>query len=110
MVYDVKPVPPEKVSLVPWHLENVRAFCTVDNGVPDGIRCDEQGNVWSSAGDGVHVFAPDGTLLGKIPVPETPANLCFGGADGQTLFITARKSLYAIKTNVRGARRPAAQP
>ena len=54
----------------------------------------------------MHVFSPDGTLLGKIPVPETPANLCFGGADGNTLFITAHTSLYSIKTNVHGAKRP----
>jgi gluconolactonase len=78
-------------------------LCVIDNGAPDGIRCDERGNIWSSAGDGVHVFAPDGKRLGKIPVPETPANLCFGGADGKTLFITARTSLYSIETNVRGA-------
>jgi gluconolactonase len=84
-------------------LEHGRVFCTIDAGVPDGIRCDEHGNVWSSAGDGVHVFAPDGRLLGKIPVPETPANLCFGGADGRTLFITARTSLYSIRVDPRGA-------
>ena len=86
-------------------LSSGRLFCTIDAGAPDGIRCDEHGNVWSSAGDGVHVFAPDGKLLGKIPVPETPANLCFGGEDGQTLFITARTSLYSIRVNARGARR-----
>jgi gluconolactonase len=84
-------------------LANGRIFCTIDSGAPDGIRCDEHGNIWSSAGDGVHVFAPDGTLLGKIPVPETPANLCFGGDEGKTLFITARTSLYRITVNVRGA-------
>jgi gluconolactonase len=87
-------------------LANGRVFCVIDKGIPDGIRCDETGHVWSSAGDGVHVFAPDGKLLGKIAVPETPANLCFGGEDGKTLFITAQKSLYAIRTNVRGATRP----
>jgi gluconolactonase len=81
-------------------------FCVIDKGVPDGIRCDEHGNVWSSAGDGVHVFAPNGKLSLKIPVPETPANLCFGGAGGKTLFITARTSLYSIPTNVKGAVRP----
>jgi gluconolactonase len=81
-------------------------FCVIDNGVPDGIRCDQFGNVWSSAGDGVHIFAPDGKLIGKIPVPECPANLCFGGADGKTLFITARTSLYSLPTNVQGAARP----
>jgi gluconolactonase len=79
-----------------------RVFCTIDKGIPDGIRCDETGNVWSSAGDGVHVFSPAGELLLKISVPETPANLCFGGADHKTLFITARTSLYSIQTNVRG--------
>jgi gluconolactonase len=79
-----------------------REFCRIDKGVPDGIRCDAAGRVWSSAGDGVHVFSTDGKLLGKIPVPESPANLCFGGEDGKTLFITARTSLYAVKTNVAG--------
>jgi gluconolactonase len=79
-------------------------ICTIDKGGPDGIRCDAAGRVWSSAGDGVQIFAPDGKLLGKILVPESPANLCFGGADGKTLFITARKSLYAIPVLVKGAR------
>jgi len=79
-------------------------FCQIDQGVPDGIRCDAAGRVWSSAGDGVHIFAPDGQRIGKILVPESPANLCFGGADGRTLFITARKSLYAIPVRVGGAR------
>ena len=81
-------------------------LCAIDKGVPDGIRCDAHGNIWSSAGDGVHIFAPDGKLLAKIEVPEGPANLCFGGADGKTVFITARTSLYSIKANVRGAARP----
>jgi gluconolactonase len=80
-----------------------RVFCKIDAGVPDGIRVDQAGRVWSSAGDGVHIFSPDSRLLGKILVPEAPANLCFGGADGKTLFITARKSLYAITVAVAGA-------
>ena len=84
-------------------LDGGRIFCVIDTGGPDGIRCDERGNVWSSAGDGVHIFAPDGKLLGRIKTPQTPANLCFGGEDGRTLFITARTSLYAVETNVRGA-------
>ena len=78
-------------------------FCEIDRGGPDGIRCDAEGRVWSSAGDGVHVFATDGRLIGKILVPEAPANLGFGGKDFQTLFITARTSLYAIETKVKGA-------
>jgi gluconolactonase len=77
-------------------LANGKIFCAIDNGVPDGIRCDAAGRIWSSAGDGVQIFAPDGSLIGKILVPEPPANLCFGGKDGKTLFITARSSLYAI--------------
>ena len=81
-------------------------FCIIDKGVPDGMRCDEQGNLWSTAGDGIHIFSPRGKLIQKIAVPETPANCCFGGEDGKTLFITARTSLYAIKTNVTGAKRP----
>jgi gluconolactonase len=75
-------------------------FCKIDKGGPDGIRVDSDGRVWSSAGDGVHVFGTDGALIGKILVPESPANLCFGDADGKTLFITARTGLYMIKTNV----------
>lgn len=86
-------------------LSTGRVFCTIDRGVPDGIRVDADGRVWSSAGDGVQIFAPDGRLIGRILVPESPANLCFGGADGRTLFITARKSLYAVKVQVRGASR-----
>jgi gluconolactonase len=87
-------------------LESGKVFCAIDKGGPDGIRCDNAGHIWSSAGDGVHVFAPDGKLIGKILAPESPANLCFGGSDGKTLYITARKSLYAISTLVTGAKRP----
>lgn len=79
-------------------------FAAIDKGGPDGIRVDADGRVWSSAGDGVHIFGTDGALLGKILCPESPANLCFGGADGKTLFITARKSLYSVPVKVTGAR------
>ena len=82
-----------------------RVFCTIDKGGPDGIRVDQQGRVWSSAGDGVQIFAADGRRVGRILVPEAPANLCFGGADGKTLFMTARKSLYSIQVGVTGAAR-----
>ncbi len=85
-------------------LENGREFARIDKGGPDGIRCDAEGRVWSSAGDGVQVFGPDGKLLGKILVPESPANLCFGGADGKTLFITARTSLYTLPVRVTGVK------
>ncbi len=86
-------------------LDQGRVFCTIDKGGPDGIRVDTAGRVWSSAGDGVQIFAPDGKRIGKILVAESPANLCFGGADGKTLFITARKSLYSVKVAVTGAGR-----
>ena len=77
-------------------------FCEIDQGVPDGIRCDAKGRIFSSAGDGVHIFAPDGKLIGKILMPETPANLSFGGKNGKTLFITARTSLYSIELLTKG--------
>lgn len=80
-------------------------FCILDQGVPDGIRVDQHGRVWSSAGDGVQIFGPDGRLIGRILVPESPANLCFGGDDGRTLFMTARKSLYSVRVAVTGAAR-----
>jgi gluconolactonase len=84
-------------------LGNPKVFCKIDKGAPDGIRCDADGRVWSSSGDGAQIFSPDGTLIGRILLPESAANLCFGGSDGKTLFFTARKSLYAVKTLVTGA-------
>lgn len=78
-------------------------FATLDCGLPDGMRCDREGNLWTSAGDGVHCFAPDGTLLGKILIPETVSNLCFGGPDGYRLFITATSSVYSLFVDVQGA-------
>lgn len=78
-------------------LDKGKVFCKIDPGSPDGIRCDAKGRIFASAGDGIHVFLPSGELIGKILTPERPANLCFGGKDGRTLFITARTSLYAIK-------------
>ena len=87
-------------------LANGRVFATIDTGLPDGIRVDTQGNLWSSAGDGVHCFAADGTLLGKILVPEVVANLTFGGPRRNRLFITATTSLYAVYVTATGAQVP----
>lgn len=84
-------------------LRDAGVFATIDCGLPDGMRVDVAGNVWSSAGDGVHCFAPDGTLLGKILVPETVANLCFGGKGGHSLFITATTSVYCVFVDIKGA-------
>jgi gluconolactonase len=69
-------------------------------GVPDGMKCDAEGNVWVTAPGGLWVYSPDGRLIGKIGVPELPANLHWGGPDWRTLFITATTSLYAIETKV----------
>jgi gluconolactonase len=82
----------------------VFATCTV--GLFDGFRFDMKGNLWSSAGDGVHCFAPAGTLIGKIRVPEVVANVCFGGPKRNRLFICGTTSLYSVYVNAAGARRP----
>ncbi|GAB3633130.1 SMP-30/gluconolactonase/LRE family protein [Microbacterium shaanxiense] len=82
---------------------NGRRFAAIEVGLPDGITVDVEGRVWSSAGDGVHVFSPDGTKLAFIPVPEVVANVCFGGPDGRDLFITATTSLYRVRTATRAA-------
>lgn len=78
-------------------------FATIDRGLPDGMRVDMAGNLWSSASDGIHCFHPDGTRLGKILVPEVVSNLCFGGVRGNRLLITATTSVYEIAVNARSA-------
>jgi gluconolactonase len=78
-------------------------FATIDRGLPDGMRVDAAGHLWSSASDGVHCFHPDGTRLGKILVPEVVANLCFGGVRGNRLLITATTSVYEIAVNAKSA-------
>ena len=80
------------------------AICPV--GLYDGFRLDIHGNLWLSAGDGVHCHAPDGTLLGKVRIPEVVANLCFGGPKLNRLFICGTTSLYAVYLNTRAACRP----
>jgi gluconolactonase len=80
-----------------------RVLATLDKGIPDGIRCDALGNVWSSSGEGVQIFAPSGQRIARILLPESAANLAFGGPTGTTLYMTARTSLYAVDTLVRGA-------
>ena len=80
-------------------------FAAIDKGGPDGIRCDEGGRVWSSSGAGAQVFSADGQLIVRILLPESAANLAFGGAQGKTLFLTARKSLYSVETLVRDGKK-----
>jgi gluconolactonase len=93
-------------------LKNGRLFVNMAPGSSDGIRCDVDGNLWSAAGwvgngyNGVHVFAPDGTMIGAIDLPETCANLCFGGVKKNRLFMAASQSLYALYVNTQGAQVP----
>ena len=90
-------------------LRNGRTFATLT--IPgastptaaDGIRCDVDGNIWAGARPGVQVIAPTGELLGMIRLPETCANVCFGGAKRNRLFMTASQSLYAVYVNTAGA-------
>ncbi len=76
------------------------AECTA--GLFDGFRLDTEGRIWTSAGDGVHCYDPEGTLLGKIRVPEIVANVCFGGPRRNYLYICATTSLYGIRLPVNG--------
>ncbi len=84
-------------------LKNPRVFAVISPGVADGFRIDRNGNVFTSAGDGVHVYDPEGTRLGRIPTPEVASNCAFGGPDGNQLFITATTSLYRIDTKTTAA-------
>jgi len=91
---------------------NGRRFIDMAPGNSDGIRCDTAGNVWSAAAgggvgfDGVHCYHPDGTLLGRIVLPEACANLTFGGRKRNRLFMAATQSLYSVYVNARGAQQP----
>ena len=83
-------------------LESSPVFAVCSNGLFDGFRLDREGRLWCSARDGVHVYSPDGRLLGKILIPETVANVCFGGAKRNRLFICGTSSLYAVYLKVNG--------
>ena len=78
-------------------------------GFADGIRCDEDGNIWASAGwvgdgyDGVHIFAPNGDRIGQIVLPEICSNLVFGGSKRNYLMMTGSQSLYAVYVETLGA-------
>ena len=69
----------------------------------DGLRLDTEGRLWMGAEDGIHCYLPDGTLIGKVKLPERAANLTFGGANRDELMITATTSIYRYKVGVRGA-------
>ena len=89
-------------------LANERVFINTGAGIPDGMRCDTEGNLWCGWGggeghDGVAVFNPDGQLIGRILTPERCANLCFGGAKRNRLFLAGSQSIYSIYVNAQGA-------
>ncbi|CAI9120347.1 SMP-30/gluconolactonase/LRE family protein [Brytella acorum] len=77
-------------------LRDGRVFAECTSGIFDGFRIDERGRIWSSAQDGVHCIETDGTLIGKIRVPETVANVCFGGLHRNRLYICGTTSLYSV--------------
>jgi len=85
-------------------LKNGRVFGKEEGrgGVPDGMRVDVAGNVWVTGPGGIWVWDPDGHHIGTILMPESPANLNWGDADNRTLYITAKTSVYRIKTKARG--------
>jgi gluconolactonase len=99
-------------------LANGRVFVEMGSGLADGIRCDVDGNIWAGAGwaagddtekedfNGVHIISPVGELIGKIHLPEICANICFGGAKRDRLFMAASTSLYSLYVNTQGALRP----
>jgi gluconolactonase len=93
-------------------LANGRVFAEIrssDPGVPDGMKVDRLGNIYCTGPGGVWVIAPSGEILGRILPPEIPANVAWGGADWTTLYITARTSVYRIRTNVPGIPVPASR-
>ncbi len=83
-------------------LKPLGVFAECGNGLFDGFRVDVQGRVWTSAADGVHVYHPDGTLIGKVRIPEIVANVCFGGEKRNRLLVCATSSLYAVYLNTTG--------
>lgn len=79
-------------------------FAECEAGLFDGFRVDQDGRIWTSAGDGVHCYTPDGALIGKILIPEMVANVCFGGPKLNRLFICGTTSLYACYLSVSGVK------
>ncbi|MEM6825270.1 MAG: SMP-30/gluconolactonase/LRE family protein [Pseudomonadota bacterium] len=80
-----------------------RVFAVIAPGVPDGLRVDHEGYVWTSALDGVHCLSPEGALMGKIWLPQQTSNLCFGGSDGREMFVTSSDKVYRIQSSRRDA-------
>ncbi|GAA5048721.1 gluconolactonase [Thermocatellispora tengchongensis] len=85
-------------------LQDDGEFARCTSGGFDGLRLDGAGRIWAAAGDGVHCYDPDGTLIGKILIPETVSNLTFGGPKRNRLFVTATSSIYSLFLTVTGPR------
>ena len=92
-------VAPDDMSLGSYSV-----FATCSEGVFDGFRVDWDGNLWTSAGDGVHCYSSNGELIGKIRIPEVVANVEFGGLKRNRLYICGTTSLYSVYLNTRAAR------
>ncbi len=73
-----------------------------EKDVPDGMKVDQQGNVWATGPDGIWVFDLNARFMGRVVLPENPANLAYGDADWQTLYITGKTSLYRLRVSVPG--------
>lgn len=109
-----------QLYIVDTRRKHLRRFEVLEDGTPrggeefavcgagsfDGVRLDETGRIWVAAHDGLHCFDPDGTLIGKLRLPEIVSNLTFGGIKRNHLYITATSSVYTLRVNVCGARYP----
>lgn len=84
-------------------LRNGKVFAVIAPGVPDGFRVDHEGFVWTSALDGIHCLSPEGALIGKIWLPQQTSNICFGGDEGNTIFITSSDKVYRVRSRRRDA-------
>lgn len=91
-----------KFDVLDGGLSGGDVFSVCDKGLYDGFRLDVKGNIWASAADGVHCINPNGKLIGKILLPETVSNVCWGGPKRNRLYITATTSLYATYLGVCG--------
>lgn len=87
-------------------LRNGRVFAVSEHGSFDGFRLDTEGNIWTSAGEGINCYTAQRELLGRIKLPEQVSNCTFGGPKRNRLFITATTSLYAVYVNARGVQTP----
>ncbi|MBM3848185.1 MAG: SMP-30/gluconolactonase/LRE family protein, partial [Verrucomicrobia bacterium] len=82
-------------------LADVKTVVRVNPGNPGTLRCDEDGRLWTTAANGIHVYKSDGSAVGQIGTALSPAGFCWGGDEGRTMYIVARRYLYSIETKVR---------